>query len=60
MHDYPEKPMTMIAEERKREENEKKQQENQQQLALAMFQALTEKMNKGIRERLEREKSGNP
>lgn len=60
MHDYPEKPMTMIAEERKREENEKKQQENQQQLALAMFQAFTEKINKGIRERLEREKSGKP
>ena len=52
--------MTMIAEERKREENEKKQQENQQQLALAMFQAFTEKMNKGIRNRLEQEKSGKP
>lgn len=58
MRDYPEKPMSMIAEERKREENEKKQQENQQQLALAMFQAFTEKMNKGIRKRLEQEKSG--
>lgn len=58
MHDYPEKPMMMQAEERKLEENEKKKQENQQQLAQAMFQAFTEKINKGIRKRLEQEKSG--
>lgn len=58
MRDYPEKPLTVQAEERERKENKKKQQENQQQLALAMFQAFTEKINKGIRERLEQEKSG--
>lgn len=60
LQDYPEKPMTTQAEERKQEENEKKKQDNQQQLALAMFQAFTEKMNKGIRKRLEQEKSGKP
>lgn len=60
MHDYPEKPWAMIAEEQKRIENEKKKQENQQQMALAMFQAFTEKLNKGIQKRLEQEKSGKP
>ena len=58
LHDYPEKPMGALAEERKREEEEKNKQENQQQLALAMFQAFTEKINNGIRKRLEQEKSG--
>ena len=57
MHDYPEKPMTVTAEEQKREEDTKKKQDNQQQLAQAMFQAFVEKMNKGIRKRLEEEKA---
>lgn len=57
MHTYPEKPFTMQAEEQKREETKKKQEENKQILAQAMFQAFTEKMNKGIRKRLEKEKS---
>lgn len=55
LSEYPEKPMLAIAEEQKREENKKKQQENQQLLAQAMFQAFTEKINKGIRKRLEQE-----
>lgn len=60
MLEYPEKPMTAQAEERKREETERKTQENQQMLAQAMFQAFTEKINKSIRKRLEQEKSGKP
>lgn len=57
LSEYPEKPMMAIAEEREREENEKKKQDNQQQLAQAMFQAFVEKMNKGIKKRLEQEKA---
>ena len=57
MRDYPEKPMTVTAEEKKREEDDRKKQDNQQQLAQAMFQAFVEKMNKGIRKRLEQEKA---
>lgn len=57
MHPYPEKPMTMLADEQKREENKKKQEENKQILAQAMFHAFAEKMNKGIRKRLEQEKA---
>ena len=55
MHEYPEKPMTAMAEEQKREENRKTQEENKQKLAQAMFHAFAEKMNKGIRKRLEQE-----
>lgn len=57
MHDYPELPMLQQAEEQKKAETQKKQQENQQMLAQAMFQAFTEKINKGIRKRLESEKA---
>lgn len=56
LQDYPEKPMTMIAEEQKREEVRKKQEDNKQQMAQAMFHAFAEKMNKNIRKRLEQEK----
>ena len=55
MYEYPEKPMLEKYEEQKKEETQRKQQENQQQLAQAMFQAFTEKINKGIRKRLEQE-----
>lgn len=57
LRDYPEKPMLETYEDQKREESQKKQQENQQQLAMAMFQAFTEKVNKGIRKRLEQEQN---
>lgn len=57
MHEYPEKPMTEQYEEQKKQEAQQKREENQQQLALAMFQAFVEKMNKGIRKRLEEEKN---
>lgn len=57
MHDYPEKPMLEQYEEKKKAETQKKKEESQQQLAQAMFQAFVEKMNKGIRKRLEQEKS---
>lgn len=55
MHSYPEKPMTMVAEERKQEENRKKQEEKKQQMAQAVFHAFTEKINKNIRKRLAQE-----
>lgn len=57
LQSYPEKPMTMIAEERKMEKNKKKQEERKQEMAQALFHAFTEKMNKNIRKRLEREKA---
>ena len=56
LHEYPEKPYSETYEENKRKESRKKQEEKQQVLAQAMFQAFTEKMNKGIRKRLEQEK----
>ena len=57
LQNYPEKPMSMIAEEQKQKEIKKKQEDNKQQLAQAMFHAFTEKMNKNIRKRLEKEKA---
>lgn len=56
LQEYPDKPMTMIAEEQKREANRKKQEENKQEMAQALFHVFTERMNKNIRKRLEREK----
>lgn len=53
---YPDKPFLEKYEEQKKEEAKKQNAEKQQQLAMAVFQAFTEKMNKGIRKRLEREK----
>lgn len=55
MHDYPDRPMLEQYEEQKKAEAQKKKEESQQQLAQAMFQAFVEKMNKGIRKRLEQE-----
>lgn len=55
MTEYPEKPMTVTAEEQKNEEVRKKQEDNKQAMAQAMFHAFAEKMNKNIRRRLERE-----
>lgn len=55
---YPEVPFFEKYEENKREENKKKAQDNQQTLAMALFQAFTEKMNKGIQKRLDKEKNG--
>lgn len=55
MQEYPEKPMTVTAEEQKQEEVRKKQEDNKQAMAQAMFHAFAEKMNKNIRRRLERE-----
>lgn len=57
MQSYPEKPMTMAAEEQKKEEIRKKQEANKQEMAQALFHAFTEKMNKNIRKRLEKEKT---
>lgn len=53
---YPEVPFLQKAEEAKKEENRKKREEEQQKLALAMFQSMTQKLNKNILKRLEREK----
>lgn len=58
MHEYPELPMLQMAEEQQKADVQKQKQDNQQMLAQAMFQAFTEKLNKGIRKRLEQEKSG--
>lgn len=55
LRDYPDKPMSMAAEEQKRETDRKKQEENKQELAQAMFHAFAEKMNRNIRKRLEKE-----
>ena len=57
MQEYPEKPMTMAAEEQKKEKVRKKQEANKQEMAQALFHAFTEKMNKNIRKRLEKEKA---
>lgn len=54
---YPEQPMTMAAEEQKKEEVKKKQEASKQEMAQALFHAFTEKMNKNIRKRLEQEKA---
>lgn len=59
---YPERPFVEKYDAEKaegeKEEARKKAQENQQTLAKAMFQAFAEKMNRGIRDRLEKEKNG--
>lgn len=55
---YPEQPFTEKAEIEKQTVDKKKKEENGQQLALAMFQAFTDKMNAGILKRLEKEKNG--
>lgn len=55
---YPDKPFLQTAEEMKKEEARKKHEEDQQQLAMAMFQSMTAKINKNIERRLEREKAG--
>lgn len=57
LQSYPEKPMTMAAEEQKKEEVKKKQEANKQEMAQALFHAFTEKMNRNIRKRLESEKA---
>lgn len=57
LQNYPEKPMSMIAEEQKQEKVKKKQEEKKQEMAQALFHAFTEKMNKNIRKRLEKEKA---
>lgn len=57
LQNYPEKPMTMEAEEQKKEEVKKKQEASKQEMAQALFHAFTEKMNKNIRKRLEKEKA---
>ena len=56
--DYPAKPFFEEAEEQKKEEVRKKKQEDQQQLAMAVFQQFTMKMNKNIEKRLENERNG--
>lgn len=59
LHDYPERPvleeydLQRQAEEKQNEQ--KAREEKEQKLALAMFQAFAEKMNKGIRKRLDAE-----
>lgn len=59
LHDYPERPVLEKYElQRQAEEKQNEQkarEEKEQKLALAMFQAFAEKMNKGIRKRLEAE-----
>ena len=53
--DYPDKPFLMKQEELKQEEARKQHEEDQSKLAMAMFQAMTAKLNKNIQNRLERE-----
>lgn len=59
LHDYPDKPMLEEYELQKKAEEKQNEQkareEKEQKLALAMFQAFVEKMNKGIRKRLDAE-----
>ena len=52
---YPDKPLLQRAKEQKKAEVKKRRGEEQQQLALAMFQSFTQKMNKNIQKRLDRE-----
>jgi len=52
---YPDMPFLQKAKKLEKEENRKKRGEEQQQLALAMFQSFTQKMNKNIQKRLDRE-----
>lgn len=54
--DYPDKPFLIQAEEEKKEELRRKHEEDQQQLAMAIFQQFTMKMNKNIEKRLEKER----
>lgn len=56
--DYPEKPFLEEAEFKKNEDMRRKREEDQQKLAMAMFQAMTMKLNRNIEKRLEREKAG--
>lgn len=56
--DYPDKPFFEKQEEIKREEDRKKKEEDQSKLAMALFQAMTTKLNRNIEKRLEREGSG--
>lgn len=55
--EYPDKPFLEKIEEQKKEEVRKKQEEDQSKLAMAMFQAMVNKLNRNIEKRLEREKS---
>ena len=56
--DYPKMPFFEEAEAQKKEEVRKQKQEDQQQLAMAVFQQFTMKMNKNIEKRLEKERNG--
>lgn len=57
MQPYPEKPLTIQAEEQKQEEAKKKQEEDKQAMAQAVFHAFATKLNKNILKRLEAEKA---
>ena len=54
--DYPREPFFMTAEANQKKEVRRKREEDQMTLAMAMFQANIEKMNRNIRKRLEKEK----
>ena len=56
--DYPNRPFFEEAEAQKKEEVRKQKEEDQQQLAMAVFQQFTMKLNKNIEKRLEQERSG--
>lgn len=50
---YPEKPFIEQQDEEKCEENRKKREEDQTKLAMAMFQAGIERLNRNIQKRIE-------
>ena len=49
--EYPKQPLSIQAEEEKKEADRKKKQENQMQLAMAMFQSMTAHFNRGFEKR---------
>ena len=51
--DYPDKPFIEKHDEEKREEDKKKKEEDQMKLAMAMFQAGIERLNRNIQKRQE-------
>ena len=50
---YPDKPFFEKFEDQRNEDKRKKREENQQQIAMAMFQAFTNKFNANIQRRLD-------
>lgn len=52
---YPDKPYIEKQDEEKKAEVRKRNEEDKMKLQMAMFQAMTEKFNKNLRKRLEKE-----